>query len=246
MQEDRLPPGIARVRADNPSPLTLDGTNTYIVEGWVIDPGPDDERHLDAIVAAAGTTGIAGVVLTHSHVDHSEGAAPLARRAAVEVVQPRDGERVGPLEAIATPGHSADHVSLLRERVLFSGDTVLGAGSVFISPGEGSLAAYLDSLRRLRELELDAILPGHGPVVWDPRAKLDEYIEHRIERESKVVAALEAGTRTRDELLDRAWDDVDFEAAPYLRYAAGLTLDAHIDKLVEEGRLERAPWASSE
>ena len=237
MQEDRLPPGIARVRADNPSPLTLDGTNTYIVEGWVIDPGPDDERHLDAIVAAAGTTGIAGIVLTHSHIDHSEGAEPLARRAAVEVVQPRDGERVGPLEAIATPGHSADHVSLLRERVLFSGDTVLGAGSV---------AAYLSSLRRLRELELDAILPGHGPVVWDPRAKLDEYIEHRLERERKVVAALDAGARTRDELLDRAWDDVDFDAAPYLRYAAGLTLDAHIEKLVEEGRLERAPWAPSE
>jgi glyoxylase-like metal-dependent hydrolase (beta-lactamase superfamily II) len=244
MDDERLPPGIVRVRADNPSPLTLDGTNTYVVERWVIDPGPDDERHLDAVVAAASAE-IEGIALTHSHPDHAEGAAALARRTGAELVQPSGGERVGPLEAIATPGHSGDHVSFLHGRVLFSGDTVLGAGSVFISPGEGSLVAYLDSLRRLRELELDVILPGHGPVVWEPRAKIDEYLEHRLERERKVVAALEAGASTRDEVLDRAWDDVDFTTQPYLRFAAGLTLDAHIEKLVEERRLERAPWPPS-
>jgi glyoxylase-like metal-dependent hydrolase (beta-lactamase superfamily II) len=243
VEDERLPAGVKRVRADNPSPLTLDGTNSYLVEGWVIDPGPDDARHLDAIVAAAEPGGIAGIVLTHSHPDHSEGAPALAARAGAVVIQPHEGERIGPLEAIATPGHSADHMSLLHGRVLFSGDTVLGTGSVFISPGEGSLAAYLDSLRRLRRLDLEVILPGHGPPVWDPRAKLDEYIEHRLERERKVVAALEAGALTRDEVLDRAWDDVDFAAHPFLRYAAGLTLDAHIEKLVEDGRLERAPWA---
>jgi glyoxylase-like metal-dependent hydrolase (beta-lactamase superfamily II) len=138
---------------------------------------------------------------------------------------------------IATPGHAPDHVSLLFGRVLFSGDMVLGTGSVFVGGGEGSMAAYLDSLRRLLELDLDAICPGHGPVVWEPRAKLEEYLAHRLERERLVVEALEAGLTSRDEVLDRAWSDVDLDAVPYLRMAAGLTLDAHLDKLAGEGRL---------
>jgi glyoxylase-like metal-dependent hydrolase (beta-lactamase superfamily II) len=127
-------------------------------------------------------------------------------------------------------------VCLLWRGVCFTGDTVLGAGSVFISPGEGSLSAYLDSLRRLRSLDLEAICPGHGPVVWDPAAKLDEYLEHRLDRERKLVAALDAGARTRDELLDRAWDDVEWDDAGWLRRAAALTLEAHLEKLREEGR----------
>ena len=242
---DRLPDGVTRVRAHNPSPLTLDGTNTYVVEGWVVDPGPGDERHVEAVLAAAGS--VAGIVLTHGHGDHSDAAPRLAELTGAEVVTPRGDGPVGPFEAIATPGHAPDHVSLLAGRRLFTGDTVLGAGSVFIAPGEGSMAAYIDSLRRLRELGAEAILPGHGPVVWDPRAKLDEYIEHRLEREQLVLGALAAGARTRDELLDTAWADVDFEAAPYLRYAAAATLEAHLEKLEEEGRLpggvERGPLA---
>jgi glyoxylase-like metal-dependent hydrolase (beta-lactamase superfamily II) len=234
--EDRIPDGVERVRADNPSPLTLDGTNTYVVEHWVVDPGPADPAHLDALVEAAGGT-VEGIVLTHDHSDHSEGADPLAERTGAPVVRPRGGERHGPFETIATPGHAPDHVALLAGRALFTGDTVLGTGSVFIMPGEGSLAAYLDSLRRLRELEVDAILPGHGPVVWDPRAKLDEYIAHRLDRERRVLDGLAAGARTRDELLDSAWSDVDFAAQPYLRYAAAATLEAHLEKLEEEGRL---------
>ncbi len=229
-----MPAGVVRVRASNPSPLTLDGTNTYIACGWVIDPGPGDPAHLEA-VAAHGP--FEGIVLTHSHHDHAEGAPALAARAGVEVVSPRGGERVGPFEAIATPGHAPDHVALLCGRVLFSGDTVLGEGSVFVGGEEGSMSVYLDSLRRLLELDLEAILPGHGPVVWEPHAKLEEYLAHRLERERLVVEALSAGAATRDELLDRAWSDVDFEAAPYLRFAAGLTLDAHLDKLSAEGRL---------
>ena len=225
-----------RVRANNPSPLTLDGTNTYVVERWVVDPGPDDDAHLAAVTEAAGGS-VERIVLTHDHIDHSEGAPALAERTGAEVVRPRGGERVGPFEAIATPGHAPDHVALVFRRALFSGDTVLGSGSVFIPPGEGSLSAYLDSLRRLRELDVEAILPGHGPVVWDPRAKIDEYIEHRLMRERLVLDALEAGARTHDELLDRAWSDVDFEAAPYLRFAAAATLEAHLEKLDEERRL---------
>jgi glyoxylase-like metal-dependent hydrolase (beta-lactamase superfamily II) len=236
MEADLLPEGVKRVRAHNPSPLTLDGTNTYVAAGWVIDPGPADPAHLDAVFGAADGR-IQGIVLTHGHPDHADGAPVLAARASVEVARPRQGERVGPFEVIATPGHSPDHVSLLLGRVLFAGDVVLGAGSVFVGGEEGSMAAYLDSLRRLREIPLDAICPGHGPVVWEPRAKLDEYLSHRLERERLVLEALDAGAETRDEVLDRAWSDVDFQAAPYLRIAAALTLQAHLDKLVAEGRV---------
>ena len=217
-----------RVRAPNPAPLTLDGTNTYVVGSWVVDPGPADEGHLAAVRAAA-PDGIEGVVLTHTHADHSEGAELLG----APVTLPTDGEELGPFSVVATPGHSPDSVSLLYGRICFCGDTVLGVGSVFIDPWEGSLSAYMDSLRRLRGLELDVICPGHGPYVEDPHAKLDEYIEHRMDRERRLVAALRSGLREQDELLDEAWSDAPAE----LRPAAALTLQAHLDKLREEGRL---------
>lgn len=244
MSEDRAPEGVVRVRAPNPSPLTLDGTNTYVVGTWVVDPGPDDLSHLDRVLdtvsdrlsgsANAGAAELEGIVLTHGHPDHADGADALAERAGgVPVVRPQEEEAVGPFRALATPGHSPDHVCLLLGHVLFTGDTVLGEGSVFIGPGEGSLAAYLDSLRRLRELELEVLCPGHGPFVWHPREKLDEYIAHRLERERRLLEALEAGARTRDEMLDAAWAEVP----DGLRPAAGLTLEAHLEKLATEGRL---------
>src|SRR5690606_29728908 len=117
-------------------------------------------------------------------------------------------EEVGPFKAIATPGHSADSVCLLVEGVCFTGDTVLGTGSVFIAPGEGSLSAYLQSLHRLREFDLEVLCPGHGPYVWEPRTKLDEYISHRLDRERRLLEALESGLRSRDDLLDAAWPEV--------------------------------------
>jgi glyoxylase-like metal-dependent hydrolase (beta-lactamase superfamily II) len=208
---DRDPDGIVRVRATNPSPLTLDGTNSYVVGRWVVDPGPADPDHLEAVRRAAAE-GIEGVVLTHSHADHSEGADRLD----APVALPAGGEEVGPFRALATPGHSADSVCLIWERVCFTGDTVLGRGSVFIAPGEGSLSAYLDSLRRLRELDLELLCPGHGPYVRDPAAKLDEYLDHRLDRERRLLEALDAGARTRDELLDAAWSEVpeELRAAP--------------------------------
>jgi glyoxylase-like metal-dependent hydrolase (beta-lactamase superfamily II) len=225
---DQDPPGVVRVRAANPSPLTLDGTNTYVVDGaWVVDPGPADEGHLQAVRAAAAGH-IEGVVLTHSHADHAEGAAQLD----APVMLPADGDDVGPFRALATPGHSADSVCLLREGACFSGDTVLGRGSVFIAPGEGSLGAYLRSLETLRDLDLEVICPGHGPYVWDPRAKLDEYISHRLDRERRLLAALEGGLRETDDLLESVWSEVPAE----LRPAAALTLRAHLEKLQEEGR----------
>src|SRR4051794_27559703 len=119
--DDRAPEGVTRVRANNPSPYTLDGTNTYVVEGWVVDPGPADERHTEDVLEAAGGR-VAGIVLTHDHHDHAEGAPLLAERARVDVVRPQGGEVVGPFQVIPTPGHAPDHVSLLWRRVLFAGD----------------------------------------------------------------------------------------------------------------------------
>jgi glyoxylase-like metal-dependent hydrolase (beta-lactamase superfamily II) len=223
-----LPEAVVRVRAPNASVMTLDGTNSYVVSGWVVDPGPSIRSHVDAIREAADG-GIEGVVLTHSHADHAEAAEEFG----VPVVLPTDSSTVGPFTAIATPGHSADSVCLLFERVCFTGDTVLGEGSVFIAPGEGSLSSYLESLRRLRSLDLEALCPGHGPVVWDPAAKLDEYISHRLDRERRLLDALDSGLRSEDELLSAAWPEVPAS----LRPAAALTLAAHMEKLRSEGRL---------
>ena len=121
----------------------------------------------------------------------------------------------------------------MLDGALFSGDLILGEGSSYVPPDGGSLAAYMDSLRRVAELEIDLICPGHGPFVTDPAAKIAEYLAHRLEREQKLVAALDAGERSRANLLDAAWDDVPAE----LRGAAALVMQAHLEKLDSEGRL---------
>jgi glyoxylase-like metal-dependent hydrolase (beta-lactamase superfamily II) len=229
---DGAPEGVVRVTAPNPSPMTLDGTNSYVVDGWVIDPGPADAGHLDSLLEAAEGT-VEGIVLTHGHGDHAEGAPALSERAGVSVTRPRGGETVGPFNVLATPGHSSDSVCLVRGRLCFTGDTILGTGSVFVAPGGGALAAYLESLRALSRLDLEVLCPGHGPFVHDARARIEGYLEHRLERERNLLAALDAGARSHDELLDRAWSDVPAE----LRPAARVTLEAHLEKLRDEGRL---------
>ena len=234
---DRAPRGVARVRAPNPSPLTLDGTNSYVVEGWVVDPGPPLDEHLRALEEAAGPGGVRGIVITHGHFDHDEAAPELAERAGgVPVVRPADGDRAGPFAAIATPGHARDHVALVWERACFTGDTVVGEGSVFVGAPDGSMSDYLGSLRRLLELDVDVICPGHGPFVWDPRGRIDELLEHRLERERRVLAAIEGGADSLDDVLERAWSDTDIDH-PMLRWAARATLEAHLVKLRAEGRL---------
>jgi glyoxylase-like metal-dependent hydrolase (beta-lactamase superfamily II) len=234
---ERLPDGVARVRAPNPSPMTLDGTNTYVVAGWVIDPGPDDEAHLRAVLDAASGSP-AGIVLTHGHFDHAAGAERLAAMAGgVPIRHPGAGDDAGPFEAVPSPGHSTDSVCLIHERVCFTGDTVLGEGSVFIPADGGGLVGYLAALEHLLELDFEVICPGHGPVVWDPHERIAHYIAHRLEREQKVLDAIEAGARTRDEILERAWDDTPIATVPMLRAAAAATLDAHLEKLRAEGRL---------
>jgi len=225
---------ILRIVAPNPGPMTLEGTNTYLYGSdlcTVIDPGPDDAGHLDAVRAAAEERGGIGLILlTHSHGDHTAGAERLG----AEVVLPAGGEEHGGLRALATPGHAADHVCFLTEDgVCFSGDLVLGEGSTFVPPDGGSLAAYMDSLHLLQAEPIELICPGHGPWVTDPAAKLAEYVEHREMRERRLLAALERGERSKQALLAEAWSDVP----PNLRPAAAMVMDAHLQKLEAEGRL---------
>jgi glyoxylase-like metal-dependent hydrolase (beta-lactamase superfamily II) len=207
--------------------MTLDGTNTYIVgeqPAYVIDPGPEDETHVAAIHGEAERRGgLGGVLLTHSHADHAAAVGMLE----ADVVES------GPFQRIPTPGHAEDHVCFVLDGVCFSGDLILGEGSSFVPPDGGSLAAYLDSLHRIAALDMELICPGHGPYVTDPAAKVDEYIEHRMERERKLVAALDRGERSRARLLAEAWDDVPAE----LRPAAAMVMQAHLEKLEAEGRL---------
>jgi glyoxylase-like metal-dependent hydrolase (beta-lactamase superfamily II) len=224
--------GIVLVRAENPSPLTLTGTNTWIIGGWVVDPGPALDAHLDAVVVAAGT--VAGIALTHDHEDHAEGLPGLLSRVGdVPVVSARagagDGDEFGPLRVVALPGHSDDHIAFVAGRAGFVGDAVLGEGSVFVS---GNLAGYLDGLRRLRALDLAVLCPGHGEPIWAVAGKLDGYLTHRLDRERRLLAALDAGLRTEDELLDAAWSDAPARLRPF----AAMSLRAHLDKLREEGR----------
>jgi glyoxylase-like metal-dependent hydrolase (beta-lactamase superfamily II) len=237
---------IIGIRAANPGPFTLSGTNTWLVgrePTWLVDPGPSLEAHLEALTAAAEARGgLGGVALTHDHSDHAEAlpevrrrfpqAAVAGARGDVDVLL-SDGREFGPLHAVAIPGHSPDHFGFLVDDVLLTGDAILGEGSSLITPYPGALRAYLESLDRLREWDLAVLAPGHGSPVSDARAKVDEYIAHRLDRERRLLAALDAGARTVDQLLEAAWSD----APAALRPAAAATLAAHLDKLAEEGRL---------
>lgn len=252
--------------APNPGPMTLGGTNTYVVgrdPALVIDPGPADAGHLEAVRAEGRARGgIGGVLLTHSHADHSAGvealgapllwgevgegdeSAALAASTAGEAPAlqgPREGElqergeelEVGPLTVVPTPGHARDHVAFAWNDVCFCGDLVLGTGSTIVPPAAfgGSLADYMASLRRVRRLGAAALGPGHGPWITDPRARIDEYLEHRAARERRLVALLNAGERSRPRLLAAVWDDVP----EILRPAAAMAMQAHLEKLEAEG-----------
>lgn len=214
--------------------MTLEGTNTYLYGTdpcAVIDPGSDDPGHLEAIRSAAGERGGIGLVLlTHSHGDHTTGADQLG----AEVVLPEGGEIHAGLRVLATPGHAEDHVCFLSDDgVCFSGDLVLGLGSTIVPPGGNSLAAFMDSLALLQAEEIELIAPGHGPWITDPAARLAEYVEHRQMRERRMLEALEAGERSRAQLLATVWDDIPIELLPM----AAMAMEAHLEKLEGEGRL---------
>lgn len=250
---------IQLIRAPNPGPMTLDGTNTWVITdadsgAVVVDPGPAIESHLQAVLTACRSRLIM-IILTHRHLDHSEGAGMLAKQAGcgVRAADPQfrigaDGLDAGmqlrlgaiTLEVLATPGHTSDSRSLLlsgpdRVNRLITGDMVLGRGTTVITYPDGDLAAYFDSLDLLENLvttrSVVELLPGHGPVVTDPAAWLSFYRQHRHERLDQVRAALAAGDRTPGEVVARVYADVDRSLWP----AAEQSVRAQLEYLEVHG-----------
>jgi len=247
------------VLAPNPSLMTLDGTNTWLIAepgsatAVVVDPGPDDEGHLRRVhaLAADADQQVSRILLTHGHRDHSAGARRLAELTGAPVLALDPAHRLGTeglgsgdvvtaagceIRVIGTPGHTADSVSLLlpADRAVLTGDTVLGRGTTMISR-DGSLGDYLASLDRLRALAdsaaLMAVLPGHGPIVADPAAKLDFYIAHRAERLAEVEAAIAAGDRSPAEIVARVYAAVDRGLWPFAEWS----VRAQLAYLAERG-----------
>jgi glyoxylase-like metal-dependent hydrolase (beta-lactamase superfamily II) len=248
-----LPQWCTLVRADNPSPMTLEGTNTYVLRApgasgaVVIDPGPLDESHL-AAVAALGAVQL--ILLTHGHPDHAEGAHLFQEMtgAPMTAVQPslvvsaqrlRGGESFDAaglsVRAIATPGHTSDSMSFVvegDEPALLTGDTILGRGTTVVAHPDGQLAPYLDSLARLRDLGPMLLLPGHGPVRSDAAALANDYLAHREQRLDQVRAAVAAGHSSAHDVVRQVYVDVD----PALWPAAELSVRAQLDYLATEPR----------
>ncbi|HTV75316.1 MAG TPA: MBL fold metallo-hydrolase [Candidatus Acidoferrales bacterium] len=250
---------VVAIRAPNPSAMTLTGTNTYLLEAGhgaaiVIDPGPFIERHVAAILAAAQARDvrIAAILVTHGHPDHAPAAQPLAQRTGAPVyahanapfphdVTLHDGEEVAiedvVLCAVDAPGHARDHLVFWfpGEAALFTGDTVIGEGTVLIAPPDGEMRAYLQTLRRLRDNfpEAQRIYGGHGDPVDAPRAKLDAYLAHRLAREAQVIAQLATGPQTIAQLVAKMYP----ELTPVLRPAAARQILAHLIALEQDGRV---------
>ena len=241
--------GVTCVLAPNPSPMTLDGTNTWIVGDptsgtIVIDPGPDHRGHLEAVIAAAGGR-IRHILLTHGHLDHAEGARSLhdmtgAPVRALDMRHVLGGEGLhaddvvaigeDSVHVIATPGHTTDCLSfyLARDGVLVTGDTILGRGTTVVAWPDGDLGDYLASLAALRARASTtaavAILPGHGPVLRDPVRVIDAYLEHRHARLEQVRQAWMGGARTPDEVVDVVYTDIP----DTVRWAALLSTRAQL------------------
>ena len=248
-----LPSWATLVRADNPSPMTLEGTNTYVLRAAeatsgavVVDPGPLDEAHLAAVAAVAP---VQLIVLTHGHPDHSDGARRLHELtgAPVTAVDPAfcvdgeplaagavlDGEGGLELRVLGTPGHTSDSLSFVvahDQAGLLTGDTILGRGTTVVAHPDGRLGPYLRSLTAIRDLDLPlTLLPGHGPAGGDARERAAAYLVHRAQRLDQVRAALAAGDTTPEEVVRRVYADVD----PVLWPAAELSVRAQLDHLAD-------------
>jgi glyoxylase-like metal-dependent hydrolase (beta-lactamase superfamily II) len=243
------------VLAPNAGPMTLDGTNTWVIRAddsgpsIVVDPGPLDDVHLGVIADIGGD--VRGVLLTHGHIDHSEGARELADRVGcgVRALDPEfvygddglhDGDVVDvdglEVRVVATPGHTSDSLSFVipDDRAVLTGDTVLGRGTTVVAHPDGRLGAYLGSLRRLRDLaeahEIDVVWPGHGPVLSDALGIVDYYLRHRAERLDQVRAAVAAGAVDPIDVVRAVYADVD----PQLWPAAELSVRAQLDYLRDQ------------
>ncbi len=252
------------ILAPNPSIMTGPGTNTIVLGGVeegasVIDPAVDDSAYLDAIIeAGAERGGIRRILITHGHPDHIGGAEALQKRLGVSIYAfsrqgvPFADEEVADgsifpvgddtLQALHTPGHRFDHLSFLMEkqRTLFAGDLISGITTNVIAPPEGDMLDYLNSLKRLQEVEISEIVPAHGPTITDAQAKISEYIQHRMLREQQVIQALEVlppGV-TIPELVPQIYVDVD----PKLHAIAAWSVEAHLIKLEREGLVEKLDY----
>ncbi len=256
---------IALVRAPNPSAMTLSGTNSYVIdagsgEAIVVDPGPVIPRHLDALEANASERGlrISTIVVTHGHPDHAPGAAPLRERTGARVLAhpnsevPRDADvtldedlRVGELalRIIDAPGHTFEHLAIYEphEGALFTGDVILGEGTVVIAPPGGAMRPYQRTLARFASEFANArrIYGGHGPIVDDAQAKIAEYIEHRRAREAELIEALRGRPRTIPQLVLAIYGS----ARPILWPAMARQMLAYLLALTHEGRVDARPLA---
>lgn len=236
-EAERLPDWVTAVRAPNPGPMTLDGTNSWVLatpggRTVVVDPGPADEEHLAALAAYRPSL----ILVTHGHPDHVDGLRPLVARTGatvvwdqVEELRSLDGLDIAPL---ATPGHTADsvcfRVEARGERAVLTGDTILGRGTTIV---DGDLGDYLRSLERLAGLGAMPVLPGHGPALADCGAAARAYLEHRRARLAQVKEALAAGARTAREVVEIVYADVDRAVWP----AAEATVAAQLAYLESSG-----------
>jgi glyoxylase-like metal-dependent hydrolase (beta-lactamase superfamily II) len=249
---ERLSERVRRILAPNPSPMTLEGTNTYLIGRddalIVLDPGPDDDSHLANIEASVNGANVVAVLLSHFHYDHAEMAERTAEALGSVIAanaEPRrpndvpvaDGQRVGGdgvfLTAVATPGHSSDHLCFVleEENALFTGDHILGRGTTVVAFPDGDMGLYMASLERVGDIGARRFYPGHGPVVDDPAAVVAEYIEHRRMRERQVLDGLASGPATPEELVARIYADVDAVLHP----VAAMSVRAHLAELAQRG-----------
>jgi glyoxylase-like metal-dependent hydrolase (beta-lactamase superfamily II) len=252
-REARLDELASRVLAPNAGMMSLDGTNTYVIHGdgetAVVDPGPPDPEHLARVQRAIGDAACRWIVVTHHHMDHSEAAQLWARRLGARVCAARpneagpdgrvlaDGDQVAlagtSLTAVATPGHTSDHLAFrLESGAVLTGDHILGRGTSVVTYPKGDLLAYLESLRRVLDLVPSALYPGHGPELRDdPTAVIEYYLAHRLFREQQITAVLRGGPSDVKAIVARVYADVD----PALHPAAEQSTRAAVEKMRAEG-----------
>ena len=258
-------PGVRRIVCNNPGPFTFHGTNSYVVgegEVAVIDPGPDDADHVEALTRAVAGETVSHVIVTHTHIDHSPATRAFARAVGAPIVgalpaPPADGEPpmeaadhefepdihladgeaiAGPgwtLTPVFTPGHNHHCFALAEGGILFSGDHVMGWNTTIVSPPDGNMGDYLRSLETCIAREDSLYLPGHGPPIERPRPFVRAYLKHRRMREGQILRCLEDGQATVPAMVGRMYAHLPER----MRWAAGRSVLAHLEHMVETGRI---------
>lgn len=242
---------IDRVLANNPGLFTGPGTNTWVLDDGdgnvtIIDPGPVDTKHTRAVMDVVGSRQVGSVLVTHTHIDHAPLANPLARDLAVPAIGFAPGPHFNPdervldgarldvgsltLEVVHTPGHADDHLCFRAGNVLFTGDHIMGGGSVMVE----DMGPYLKSLERLRGTGLERLHPGHGDEMDSPDDVIDWYVAHRLQRHQQVIEAVSEGASTPEEIVELVYTDVDRSLYPL----AAQSVAAHLKLAAEEGKIE--------